>query len=198
MPNWCFTSYSLVGSNEDTKAAYDALHKVEQTTRTGNFEPGTFFPNSRWLGYVVIDVLGKEWNEIQCRGTFEELDLCKRGDQSAVEFCTETAWAPCDELMEALAAKFNLSLNYFAQESGNVLYCKANPDDVFPETLHYYSDDDEDNFESLSGFLREHGDKYGLKSDATLEEAIAAVNATEDGFLVEISDLTQPEERKEK
>ena len=37
MPNWCFTDYMLIGSAEDTKAAYDALHKVEETKRPGPF-----------------------------------------------------------------------------------------------------------------------------------------------------------------
>lgn len=188
MPNWCFTVYSLVGSDEDAKAAYDALRKLELTERTGNFETGSFLSNPRWLGYVVEDILGKSWEDVQCRGTFESLELTKWGDKSIVEFNTETAWGPCDDLVELLADKYNLSLNYFAQEPGNVLYCRASPDKIYHLTLHYSSDEDEENFESLADFLCEYGDKYGLTSDATLEEAIAAVNATD--VLVEITDQT--------
>lgn len=190
MPNWCFTSYSLVGSDEDAKAAYDALRKLEQTARPGNFEAGSFLPNPHWLGYVVKDILGKSREDIPCRGIFESLELTKWGDKSIVEFNTETAWCPCDDLVELLADKFNLSQNYFAQEPGNLLYCKLNPDQVYPMTLHYYSDDDEDNLETLEHFLSEYGEKYGLKSDASLEEAIAAVNASEDGLLMPIADHT--------
>ena len=37
-------------------------------------------------------------------------------------------------------------------------------------------------------FLAQYGDKYGLKADATLDEAMAAVNASEDGLLAQISE----------
>ena len=52
MPNWCFTDYMLIGSAEDTKAAYDALHKVEETKRHGPFATWSFESNPNWLGYT--------------------------------------------------------------------------------------------------------------------------------------------------
>ena len=61
-------------------------------------------------------------------------------------------------------------------------------DEVYTETLHYSDDDGEEYFDTLEEFLAQYGDKYGLKADATLEEAMAAVNASEDGLLAQISE----------
>ena len=125
MPNWCFTDYMLIGSAEDTKAAYDALHKVEETKRPGPFATWSFESNPNWLGYVAEDVIGLTWSAVACRGTFDNLRLTTWQDKSAVALSTETAWGPCEELMNALALKFNLSLNFHATEPGNMYFAKG-------------------------------------------------------------------------
>ena len=33
MPNWCYTDYVLVGSEENVEAAYKALSKLQDTPR---------------------------------------------------------------------------------------------------------------------------------------------------------------------
>lgn len=197
MPNWCFTDYTLVGSNEDAKTAYDALHKLEQTKRPGKFETGSYLPNPHWLGYVVEDILGKAWEDIPCRGTFANLELSYKDAKAEITFSTETAWAPCEELVSALAAKFNLSLNFYSEEPGNGYYCKENPDSIYPQTLHYSDDDTEEYFDALAEFIQEHGAKYRLAKDATLQDAMQAVNSSDDGLLIPITDQTSTEERRE-
>ena len=101
---------------------------------------------------------------------------------------TETAWGPCEELMNALALKFNLSLNFHATEPGNMYFAKGGADEVYTETLHYSDDDGEEYFDTLEDFLAQYGDKYGLNANATLDDAIAAVNATDDGLLAPITE----------
>lgn len=188
MPNWCFTDYMLIGSAEDTKAAYDALHNVENNKRPGPFETWSFESNPNWLGYVVEDVIGLPWNAIGCRGTFDNLQLTTWKDKSAVALSTETAWSPCEELMDELARKFRLSLNYHATEPGNMYFAKGGADEVYTETLYYSDDEGEEYFDTLEDFFSQYGDKYGLKADATLNDAIAAVNASDDGLLAPISE----------
>ena len=188
MPNWCFTDYTLVGSAEDAKAAYDALHKVEDTKRPGPFATWSFESNPNWLGYVAEDVIGLPWSAVACRGTFDNLQLTTWKDKSAVVLCTETAWGPCEELMDALALKFNLSLNFHATEPGNMHFAKGGADEVYTETLHYSDDDGEEYFDTLEDFLAQYGDKYGLKADATLDEAMVTVNESDDGLLALITE----------
>ena len=61
-------------------------------------------------------------------------------------------------------------------------------DEVYTETLHYSDDDGEEYFDTLEEFLAQYGDKYDLKADTTLDEALAAVNASEDGLLAPITE----------
>ena len=92
------------------------------------------------------------------------------------------------KMMDALTQKYRLSLNFHATEPGNMYFAKGGADEVYTETLHYSDDDGEEYFDTLEEFLAQYCDKYGLKADATLDEAMAAVNASEDGLLAQISE----------
>lgn len=130
------------------------------------------------------------WGIFTCDGGGHGTSTWK--EQSSLVFSTETAWAPCPKMMEELAAKFRLSLNFYSQEPGSIYYVRQSPDGVYTDTLHYESEEyGEDFYESLADFLKAHGAQYGLSADATLEETLAAVNATEDDRLDEIEDLAQ-------
>lgn len=190
MPNWCFTDYTLVGSAEDAKAAYDALHNLEQTDRPGPFAPWSFQSKRNWLGYVVEDILKRHWSEIPCRGTFANLELSQWDGRSAVILSTETAWSPCEDLMAQFAAKFRLSLNFYSEEPGNNYYCKENPDGIFTQVLCYSNDEGIEYYDSLAAFIKTRGEQYKLKPDASLSEALDVVNASEGGWLAEITDQT--------
>lgn len=194
MPNWCVTDYTLVGSEEDVNAACEALDKLVKTPRPSVKEAGydTYLTVPQWLGYIVEDILGKPYRLLDCRGTFYGHGTSTWKDKSSLVFSTETAWAPCPKMMEELAAKFRLSLNFYSQEPGSIYYVRQSPDGVYTDTLHYESEEyGEDFYESLADFLKAHGAQYGLSADATLEETLAAVNATEDDRLDEIEDLSQ-------
>ena len=67
-------------------------------------------------------------------------------------------------------------------------FAKGGADEVYTETLHYSDDDGEEYFDTLEDFLAQYGDKYGLNANATLDDAIAAVNATDDGLLAPITE----------
>ena len=47
MPNWCSTSYTLVGTRKNVGAAFRALRKLEQTPRSKEAGPDSFLPDSR-------------------------------------------------------------------------------------------------------------------------------------------------------
>lgn len=192
MPNWCITDYTLVGSEKDVQKAYDALHKVEETPRPDDHDPWSFLSNPCWLGYIVEDIFKQTYDSVDCRGTFYGLSTSTWGDKSSVVFSTETAWSPCMEMMEKLAEMFHLSLNFYSQEHGSIYYVRQSPDGVYNDTLYYNSEEEgEEFYETLADFLREQGSKYGLTETSTLQEALAAVNATKDDMLEEITDLSK-------
>ena len=90
--------------------------------------------------------------------------------------------------MSQFAAKFRLSLNYYAEELGSNYFCKVNPDGAYQQTLYHSDDDGLEYYNTLGDFLRAKGDKYGLKSDATLPNVLSVVNARGDDWLEEIDD----------
>ena len=60
---------------------------------------------------------------------------------------------------------------------------------MYPQTLSYYSDDEgEEYFDTLEDFLREKGERFNLSADARMDEAMSAVNDSDDACLHPISD----------
>ena len=182
MPNWCFSDYALVGSKEDVNNAYEAISTLEEIPRSYPNEPWSFRNNSNWLGYVVEDVLKKPYEEIPCRGTFNDVDVMSFDDKHVLSFTTETAWGPCYELIDTLAEKFNLRVNYTAEELGMCIFVKRDSDGMFPKNFYYSDETNVDYFDSLEDFIKEYGDSYGLTKDSTFEEVQKAVNDTEHGM----------------
>lgn len=190
MPHWCYTDYTLIGANDDVEAAYAALRQLEQTTRIKNDDKDSFLFCPQWLGYVAENVLLLDRGVVGCRGTFLNVECTQWNGMAALVFNTETAWSPCEELMSQFAAKFRLSLDYYAEELGSIYFCKVNPDGVYQQTLYHSDDDGLEYYNTLGDFLRAKGDKYGLKSDATLPNVLAVVNALGTDWLEEIDDQT--------
>ena len=183
MPNWCFSDYALVGSEEDVNNAYEAISTLEEIPRSYPDEPWSFRNNSNWLGYVVEDVLKRPYEEISCRGTFNDVDKYKHEEGKWVlSFTTETAWGPCYDCIEELADKFNLRVNYTAEELGMCIFVKRDKDDMFPKNFYYSDETNVDYFDTLEDFIKEYGDSYGLTKDSTFEEVQKAVNDTEHGM----------------
>ena len=170
MPNWCYTDYALVGSEENVEAAYNALSKLQDTPRETD-KPYSFESHSNWLGYVVTDILNKSWEDIFCRGDFNDLEYM----DDYVSFSTETAWGPCNELIEQFAEMFNLSVNYRSEEFGMCFFEKRNPDNVFPTQFCYCDDTNTDYFDSLEDFIAEYGEHFGIPKGAAIEEAQALI-----------------------
>ena len=170
MPNWCYTDYALVGSEENVEAAYNALSKLQDTPRETD-KPYSFEGNSNWLGYVVTDILKKSWEDISCRGQFNDLEYM----DDYVSFSTETAWGPCNELIEQFAEMFNLSVNYRSEEFGMCFFEKRNPDNMFSTMFCYNDDYTTDYFDSLEGFIAEYGEHFGIPKGAAIEEVQALI-----------------------
>ena len=115
MPNWCYSSYVFY-SEEADEGELARLHRtiVEIMQKPSDVENG-FEPG--WLGKVAI-AHGFDWEKIPCRGKITHIDdytgLC-----SSFKLETETAWAPMDELWEAVVSRYKgVSFVYLSEESG--------------------------------------------------------------------------------
>ena len=116
MPNWCSTAYAIDGDAKEVRQLYELMKGLEE--RDSPSVKNDF--GTTWLG-CLVDALGGDWKKIKCRGDWSFLELDE--DDDIVRFCTETAWYPCNEVLEFVCKKFP-SLNYYcqAEEPGQNIY----------------------------------------------------------------------------
>lgn len=193
MPNWCMTDVTLVGDKKHCEKAYNALKKLEETSRKDvDTSPGSYLKEPAWLGYVVTDILKVPWQEMPCRGHFDDLRLSTLGDKHIVEFFTQSAWGPCVGVMRRLAEKFKLSLNYCAHEPAMQIHFKENPDGIYNEVIYHVFEDYEsvchDSIEEFIQECEELGSPVEIPEGLSLQEAIDYVNSNYEAHDVECID----------
>ena len=114
MPNWCSTAYAIDGDAKEVKQLYELMKGLEER-KTPSVENGF---GTTWLG-CLVDALGKDWNNVHCRGSWSGLEM----DGDVLKFFTETAWAPCNETFDIVREVFPTLHYYFqAEEPGMVIY----------------------------------------------------------------------------
>lgn len=92
MSNPAFMSVCIVGDRRQLRSLYQKMLRL-QNRKKPLIENGFYHPE-RWLGNLVSR-LGGDYNEVYCRGTWDDLDL----NRERLYFFTESAWnAPFDLL----------------------------------------------------------------------------------------------------
>jgi len=85
-------SVCIVGDRRQLRSLYQKMLRL-QNRKKPLIENGFYHPE-RWLGNLVSR-LGGDYNEVYCRGTWDDLDL----NRESLYFFTESAWnAPFDLL----------------------------------------------------------------------------------------------------
>ncbi len=131
MPNWCYTSYTFVGDEEELKELHGLMERLESMEKP-LVENGF---GTNWLGNIV-ESLGKSWEKVWCRGSWDNLLL----SDGTLKFTTETAWSAADEVMSLICEKYpSLGYYYYTEEPGMGIY-QTNDDcgEYYPE--RYYID----------------------------------------------------------
>ena len=124
MPNWCFTNYMFEGNKEEIKDLYDKLKSLEEMEKP-LVENGF---GTRWLG-CVVSLFGGNWEEINCRGDFMNLELL---DDNTIQLHTETAWGDMPEVWNFVLEKYESVIYYFYAEETGVCYYVENPAHLAP------------------------------------------------------------------
>lgn len=113
MPNWCSSSYVLVGSADEVKKLYGIMKSwnEEKSIRWKRFRN-----NLAWLSCWCF---GRRLEKVSCRGEWNA--VCKRGN--TLRFTTETAWGPCNQVFDLICRKYPSIRYYFqSEEPGMVEY----------------------------------------------------------------------------
>ena len=114
MPNWCSTAYVVEGDAQEVKSLYELMNGLQER-KEPSVKNGF---GTTWLG-CLVDALGRDWNEVSCRGCWTDLEM--NGD--ILKFTTETAWAPCNETFDLVCRKFpSIRYYYQTEEPGMCIY----------------------------------------------------------------------------
>lgn len=156
MPNWCLTSLVIEGDKNEIVDLYEKMRSLEE--REESLLPNGF--GKTWLGNLVT-ILGGNWERTYCRGYW--LELTKDDDDSAIRFCTESAWSEPKETMKFIFDHYQkLNIYYIADEFCNE-HCVTNDGngEFFPERyaiINYDKCGDTEWFEDEGDFLKRVGE----------------------------------------
>lgn len=114
MANWCNTAYVIEGDAKELNDLYKLMKELEEREQM----PEENSSGMTWLGYLV-DVLGGDRNEMQCRGFWYNLHF----DGKLIRFDTTTIWISCNTVFDLAGEKFpTLRYYYQAEEHGMAQY----------------------------------------------------------------------------
>lgn len=131
MPNWCYTSYTFVGDKKEIKKLHKLMKQLENRKKPS--VESAF--GTTWLG-CLVEALGKKWEDVWCRGWWDNLELC--GNE--LKFTTETAWSAAEEVMKFIGEVFpSLGYFYYSEEPGMGIY-ETNDDTGLYYPDRYYVD----------------------------------------------------------
>lgn len=175
MPNWAYTSYRIVGKNEEVQDLYSKIQQL-QSMENPLVENG--FGNL-WLGNLVT-ILGGDWNKIYCRGKIIDFSL----DDGILSIETETAWSEMAEVRHFIEKTYPaLKIYYYEEECGCEIYQTNDQHGHFFSSRYIFDDQESEGMEYFdkSGTLlafasRAMGIKF--KSIEELEDAVGE----SDGF----------------
>ena len=122
MANICITNYVIEGEKQELDALYETMMKLQESGASVEYATG--------LG-LLVEALGKDPNEVMCRGGWTELE---RVDDT-LRMTFETAWTPCYEVTQLMKSVYpSLRIFYIAEEPGNGVYLKNDVEGkYFPE-----------------------------------------------------------------
>lgn len=170
MPNWAICEYRLVSETSEVKDLYERMKKLQEMKEP--LKPNGF--GTTWLGNLVED-LGVDFNKVQCRGSWDNLDL----DGNVLSFYTETAWYRCTEVEDLIKEKYpSIYISFKCEEPGMAIYEK-NDETFFPEDYILDIEDGETLYLSEEETLEELSDYFGIDFK-DMDEAMILVRENND------------------
>ena len=165
MPNWCTTTYKLVGKKEEVDDLYSKIQQLQNINEP--LEPNGF--GNLWLG-CLIKILGSDWKKVYCRGHIIDFDYGS--------ITTETAWGEMAEVRQFIQQIYpSLEIFYYEEEPGIGIYQTNDKhghhfpqrfilDDLEGDGPEYYNDTD--------SLLKAASEIFGkeLKTMADLNEIV--------------------------
>ena len=131
MPNWCSTTYYVIGEKENLKDLKDTLDKIA-------FEhKGTV-----WMGDLLKSRgIDPEKQGIYCRGWVEDYNYYE-DSSNQLEMYIDYAWDEIPDMRYFIEEEFKVKIYYYAEESGMGIY-RSNDIEQQYFTMDYIIDSDD-------------------------------------------------------
>ena len=169
-PNWCYTSIKCTGDTEELQNLYERMKRLQEMKEP--LKPNGF--GTTWLGNLVED-LGVDFNQVQCRGSWDGLYL----DDDILNFTTETAWYRCTEVEDLIKEKYpSIDIAFRCEEPGMCIYEKNN-NVFFPEDYIVDIEDDDTHYLMEDEALQVLSDFFGIDFK-DMDEAMVLVQENND------------------
>lgn len=115
MPNWCQTTYKIIGPDKDLQKINDILNKCDE--RVNPLNENDF--GNLWLGDIITD-LGFDYNDFCCRGEVVDWYF----DDDVFVIYQSTAWCEQEGFRECIRTKFpDVDIYVFEDEPGCEVFC---------------------------------------------------------------------------
>ena len=142
MPNWCYTSYRFNGDEENLYKLNEDIDKLSEDNKT----------------LFVVDIIDslklKVPDGANLRGHIIYNDV------GMIE--TESAWNPCEDFINALCDKYDLTYLYFAEEPGCIGYWSNDIDNEVFDTKYIVYDCESEEEQRFGGPVSDEELKKGI------------------------------------
>lgn len=147
MPNWCNTTYKIVGDDKELNALMDILNRMDNRKEP---QISNGFGNL-WLG-ELINELGYDWNKYRCRGEIYGFDY----EDGIISIYQNTAWCEQEGVRDAIQQKYPSLKVYYLDEEPGCENFRTNDDsgEFFPDQYFLDSYEDPMYFENLDDAVK--------------------------------------------
>lgn len=165
MANPCCMELTFVGEEEEIKKLYDFI-KSEDIARH-DIGISTYLEK--------LDITEEEIGKRYTRGMVTDVEEMQvSDDDTRFIMYAESAWVPCADIWNVVIKKFgfrSVDFALMAEEAGNNLFVRYNPDDIVPEynAIDYYIEYDISKLdrEEFAPFYKAFPDKEGSEYEST-------------------------------
>ena len=166
MPNWCSTTYKIVGKKEEVHALCDVLTTIKSKSHSDN-------RTKMWL-VDVVEYLGGDWETITCRGEITGFNL----SEDVLTISQETAWNEQADFRHFLETTYpHIKIFYREEECGGELYYhNDHTGHYFPEQYLLDSYSEPEYFMTLSEAINRVTEITGRKNLTTEHDMLHALD----------------------
>lgn len=184
MPNWCDTTYKIVGNEAELKELKSILDRMSR--RDNPLHENDF--GNMWLGDFIVE-LGKDWSSHRCRGWIEYYDY----NDGVLTIYQSTAWCEQEDVRYAIMDNFpSLTVYFLEDEPGcGVFYTNDEFHSYFKEKYRvciciedkeFYETDYFENFDSIARYIKSTFDADVNPNYEDICKFLQSITIGEDNF----------------